>query len=389
MKILYIANIRFPTEKAHGIQIMKTCEAFADLGHKVELVVPCRFNFIKKDPFEYYGAKKNFKVKKLPSLDAMFFLSGKLGFWIQAIVFAGSLFFYSFFIKSNIVYSRDELPIFFLSFFRKKNIFWESHTGRYNFIVRHLLKKCAGVVAITEGLRNFYIERSVDSSKIIVAPDAVDIIDFSKNYIQTDVRKDLELPLDKKIALYVGRLDGWKGSKTVFEASKLLPAEIKIIIIGGEEKQVARFKKEYPSIIFLGFKQYKDLAENLAVADVLLLPNTGRNEISARFTSPLKLFAYMASGKPIVASDLPSIREILNENNAMLIKPDDPKELVIGITKLLRNDYFSDKISKQALRDVKEYTWEKRVEKIINFIKFSKNNNNYESKKSFSRDACI
>ena len=52
MKILYIANARIPTEKAHGIQIIKTCEAFVEFGHKVELVLPWRFNRIKENIFE-------------------------------------------------------------------------------------------------------------------------------------------------------------------------------------------------------------------------------------------------------------------------------------------------------------------------------------------------
>ena len=86
MKILYIANIRLPTEKAHGIQIMNMCEALANLGHKVELVTPWRFNFIKSNPFDYYGVEKNFKITKLPSLDLVRF--GRIGFWVQSASFA-------------------------------------------------------------------------------------------------------------------------------------------------------------------------------------------------------------------------------------------------------------------------------------------------------------
>ncbi|KKR77731.1 MAG: group 1 glycosyl transferase [Parcubacteria group bacterium GW2011_GWE2_40_8] len=92
MKILYIANARLPTEKAHGIQIMKTCEAFADLGHSVSLIVPRRFNFIKDDPFEYYRVKRNFKIIKLPTIDLVKF--SKIGFWIESIVFAKMTFLY-------------------------------------------------------------------------------------------------------------------------------------------------------------------------------------------------------------------------------------------------------------------------------------------------------
>ena len=61
MKILYLAQIRLPTEKAHGIQIMKTCEAFAEQGAEVVLVVPSHRGDIRQDPFEYYRVKRNFK----------------------------------------------------------------------------------------------------------------------------------------------------------------------------------------------------------------------------------------------------------------------------------------------------------------------------------------
>ena len=366
MKILYIANARIPTEKAHGIQIIKTCEAFAELGHKVELVLPWRFNRIKENIFEYYNVRKNFTIKKIPSFDLIWL--GKVGFWIQSLTFAKLAAGYAFLKKTDVIYSRDELPIFYLSFF-KKNIFWETHTGRYNFFVKQLLKRRVGIVAITEGLRNFYIKKRIDAEKIIVAPDAVDINNFSKNYVQVDVRKKLGLPIDKKIVLYVGRLDGWKGTETMLEASKLLPDEIQMVIIGGEAKQTAHLKKEYPQVIFLGFRPYRELAENLAAADILLLPNTGRNEISALFTSPLKLFAYMASKKTIIASDLPSLREILNEENAYLVAPDDEFALEKAIEIVLNQKEISESKANVAYQDAQKYTWRARADKIINFIK--------------------
>jgi glycosyltransferase involved in cell wall biosynthesis len=81
------------------------------------------------------------------------------------------------------------------------------------------------------------------------------------------------------------------------------------------------------------------------------------------------MFEYMASQRPIVASDLPSIREILNENNAVLIQPDNPKALAKGIESILKNPDFSAKISAQAYKDVQDYSWQKRTEKILEFIK--------------------
>ena len=62
MKLLYLSSVGVPTDWAHGIQIMKMCEAFANIGVQVELVVPRRATAIKSDPFDYYGIRKNFTI---------------------------------------------------------------------------------------------------------------------------------------------------------------------------------------------------------------------------------------------------------------------------------------------------------------------------------------
>ena len=93
MKLIYITNSRFPTEKAHGVQISKMCEAFVKQGIEIELVCPKRKNKIKENFFEYYDIKKNFKLKKLWSLDLVGIVP-HLGFRIQSLTFAISAFFY-------------------------------------------------------------------------------------------------------------------------------------------------------------------------------------------------------------------------------------------------------------------------------------------------------
>src|SRR3989344_2146866 len=87
MKLIYLANIRLPTEKAHGAQIMKTCEALVELGHDVELVVPDRASIISEDPFVYYGLTTRFPVRRLPVYDTIGEY-GKLGFYIESFSFA-------------------------------------------------------------------------------------------------------------------------------------------------------------------------------------------------------------------------------------------------------------------------------------------------------------
>jgi len=143
-------------------------------------------------------------------------------------------------------------------------------------------------------------------------------------------------------------------------------------LVGGTEGDVLKIKKqtsENKNIIVVGSRPHSEIPYWQKSADVLVLPNTAKEDISKYYTSPMKLFEYMASGNSIVASDLPSIREVLNKDNSVLVEPDNPKKLAEGMNKVLGDFNFADKISKQALEDVKNYTWGERVKNILDFIK--------------------
>jgi len=368
MKLIYIANIRVPTEKAHGLQIMKMGEAFAHQGLEVELVVPRRFNKIKENPFDYYGVEKNFKITKIFSLDLVKF--GKIGFLLQSLSFVKMVCFYVLFKKADFIYSRDALPLFWLSFF-KSDLFWETHNAVFNFIARRVLKKCKKIICISNGLKKFYVDNGVNPDKILVAPDGVDIEKFQVSSSKIQAREKLNLPLDKKIILYTGHLYKWKGAQVLAGASKFLDDDCLIVFVGGTEKDIKSFKfqvSSFKNIFVVGHRPHREIPLWLKAADVLVLPNSAKEKVSRFYTSPLKLFEYMASAVPIVASDLPSIREILNVGNAVLVRPDEAKSLAGGVKILLRDSGLGDRISKQAYADAAEYTWDKRSEKIIKFI---------------------
>ena len=371
MKIIYLANARMPTEKAHGLQIMKTCEGFSNQGEEVELVVAWRSNDIKKDIFDYYGITEKFKVKRLFSLDLTpLRILGRFAFRLQDLTFAISVFFYFLFKKQSIIYCRDPLSLSFLGWFRE-NIVYEMHTVPRNFFIyKKIFEKAKAIVAITQGIKDSFIKRGIDNDKILVAHDGVDFKQFDIRISKTEARKKLNLPLDKKIVIYAGLFDEWKGYTVLLQAEKFFnDREIKLVMIGGLEKQVEKLKKEYPQVIFLGYLPYADLPINQKAADVLVIPNSGKMAISKYFTSPLKLFSHMVSQRPIVASDLPSLREVLDENNAILVEPDNPRALARGIKTALKGTDFSAKIAGRAYQGVQEYTWEKRAKNILNFIK--------------------
>ncbi len=374
-KILYIANARMPTEKAHGIQIAKMCEAFANSGREVTLLLPKRKNNIHTDIFDYYNIPKTFGVKKIfcwdvIKLDKVF---GRFAFYLQSLSFALSVFIYT--KKHNheydFVYTRDLLPIFFLS--KKRRMVFEAH----NFpkikskIYTKLLLKVYKIIVITEPLKQKFLDKN-KNAEIFVAPDAVDINKFSIKKTKEGCRKELNLPLEKKLILYTGHLYKWKGAHTLLEASNFFKDEI-LVFVGGTDKDIASFTQKiktrrFENVLVLGHKKYETIPEYMCAADVLVLPNSGESKISKQYTSPMKLFEYMAANRPIVASDLPSIREILDEKNSVLVEPDNPEALAIGIKIALVGGKSIEDIVEEASKKVKAYTWDKRVENILKFL---------------------
>lgn len=376
MKILYIANSRIPTEKAHAIQILKTCEAFSLQNIDLKLILPTRYNpkFKKINIFNYYSIIKNFKIIKLLTPDPFLLVYLPQGIYtkIQTLFFIISLFFYLLFLKNKnqyVFYTRDEHLLPILHFFSKK-VIWEAHilpTNKKHYV--KIWKKCFKIITITQTLKAELINLKINSKKIIVTPDGVDLDKFQVLESKNKIRQQLNLPLDKKIILYTGHFYKWKGVQVLADATKFLDKNTLVVFVGGGDHKFEKFKKQNltKNILFTDYQTPDKIPYYLKTADVLVLPNSSRDKKS-NWTSPLKLFEYMASSIPIVASDLKNLREILNEKNAIFFKPDDVHDLADKIKYILDNSNKAELISAQVKKDIQSYTWQKRSEKIVNFI---------------------
>lgn len=343
-KLFYIANIRLSTEKAHGIQIMKTCEALSEAGIDVELVVPNRETPIKDDPFVYYRVRNNFKIKKLWCLDTVRF--GWLGFWIQTFTFAKHSVL-RLFLKKGTFFTRDESLALYFKLLGKK-VIWEAHMGQKNIFVKSLILLKVPIIVISNGLRDLYMKLGVPPERITVIPDGVDIPQFDIVVSREEARKKLGIESKKRLIVYTGSLYAWKGQGTLEEASKLLSEDIEVKIVSG--------------------RPYTEIPYYLKSADVLVLPNSALENVSKIYTSPMKLFEYMASNRPIIASDVPALREILDESTAYFFKPDNPQDLADVIKKAL-NDYDVAIVkAKRAFELVQNFSWDTRAERIIEFL---------------------
>jgi len=144
-------------------------------------------------------------------------------------------------------------------------------------------------------------------------------------------------------------------------------------MVGGTKEQLLQFPEcagvqNDESVIVKAHEPSELIPAYLSAADVLVLPNEPVSEESIRYTSPIKLFEYMASGRPIVASDLPSIREILSEEIAVFVQPDNKEDLARGIAIALKDSVLGEKLASKAREKVAQWTWQKRAENLRKII---------------------
>lgn len=374
MKLFYIANIRVPTEKAHGVAIVKSCEALARAGVETTLIVPRRRTPFEKSVFEAYNVKEIFSVRFLPTLDLIGRKAGRFVFRLQAFTFHFFLLLFLLFKGRGIVlYTRDP-GILFLRFLGFRVILECHLIPHHREVFFQLAKKASRIVVISQALKNAFLESGFDNEKIIVAPSGVDLSIFDISMSKEEARGFLGLPLDGFIAVYTGNFTTMgddKGISDTLRALRRIP-DVLFVAVGGNEKDIARYKKDAhdlsvsDQVILRGTTSQRTLAIYQKAADVLLMPfpDTAhyRNHMS-----PVKMFEYMASGTPIIASDLPTIREILNEDNAIIVRPSDPHAIANGLERAMKEE-VSD-ISHRAHEDVKAYSWDVRTRNVLNHIR--------------------
>ena len=361
---------------------MKMCEALAQNGQDVTLFGIKNIHE-NVDVFDYYGVEKVFDIKSFPMLK----IPGKNLYNPLTVLSAGIYLLVSsahiFFDRSAFVYTRDPYGAFALAILGQKFV-WEIHelpSSRFkNFLFTKVLKSNAVVmiVCISEKMKSLlfsqfsFIENYV---KTMVAHDGA----TPSNEIlkpQHELRKELDLPQNSFIAGYTGNLFSGRGIELIFEIAEKLQ-DVTFVIVGGHDEDLTRLRQflekgSFSNIDLHGFQPPHLIPYYLKAFDILLMPYQkkvslrGNKRDTSEFMSPMKMFEYMASGRPIISSRLPVLMEVLShDQNALLAEPDVVNEWLSAVTLLKENRQLRDSLAGRAAEDVKNYTWYNRAHKIV------------------------
>lgn len=382
MKICYVASVRIPSEKAAGLAIIRQCNAFAKLGHEVILLVPHRHSSVSRDVADYYQEKVLFTIKFYRSFDLFRF--GIIGFIFTRI---WDMLYTTFILlfrvgKVDVLYVRDQwmlaLPLLFKNF---KISILELHTKHQNRVTKFVTSRADYVIVISQGLKEFY-SNLVSRNDLQLLPSGVDLHQFKQvNDSVDEMRARLGLPADKCVLSYVGKYKSMGEEKGVSEIIKSFAwaseknEKLFLQIVGAEKDEISELQElagglgiKPDSYIFRELEQPL-FARYLFASDVLLM-NYPDTEHYANYMSPTKLFAYMAVKKPIITSDLPSIRSI-ELAGVKFVKPGDSRGFSDAIIEVTSNydTYLSN--AKENLELVEKYTWDNRVDRICtNFTEY-------------------
>ncbi len=254
VRLVYVANIRIPSEKAHVLQIFKNCEAFARRGICVELLYPRRRTSKGMenvtDPFDYYQVERNFALKEIPCPDLISVglpgILGPLAFIAQTVMFT-RLALRQIPIKlPGILYTRDIIVATILSLCARPYLL-ELHTlprigvqkAWKGLLARHTI----GIVVISQHLAEDCVRAGVPRECLLVAPDAVDPRLLERIPDRTKARGRLDFPLERPLAVYTGHLYPWKGVDTIIDCSRDMP-ELLFVIVGGLRDDIDRFARK-------------------------------------------------------------------------------------------------------------------------------------------------
>ncbi|MDA8597041.1 glycosyltransferase family 4 protein [Candidatus Pacebacteria bacterium] len=366
-KITYLAHLRFPSERAHAAQVAHMCSAFAQNEAAVTLLVPWRQSQVPESAFTYYNLPAEFAIRHI--FCTPWNVSTRLGYWSSLLVYAIRSVLIVYANKTDLVYSRDEVVLWVLSlFYQNKRLIWESHEAKYNFFARALFQRGVKCVVISEGIRDRYRQHGISAEQLLVAHDGIDESFFGQLETKDQARTRLGISTENPVVMYIGGLDAWKGVETLLAASQVVDA-VTFTIIGGKDDEVKLCQAQYPKVQFLGSRPYRELPSNQQAADLLVIPNTAANKLSSAYTSPLKLFAHLASGIPLVVSDIASLRTVVTEEEVTFFLPDNPEDLAAKIKSVLSAGQANAYKQQNALAKARCYTWRERATQIMQFSK--------------------
>lgn len=384
MRIAYIFFNDLAENTANVNQVLNMTHAFAQETETL-FISSWIGNKKLKERLDFFAIAPQFKHIRLP---ARLILSSFLLEKISRLWYVILALIYIRFAKVDVLYTRDFGFVYFLSLLPqwlrpKQRLIYEPHTLFHLSSDKVKKEQEAAAVKvpdlfcpISKGIQEDMISIfGVNRQQIRVFPDAFNPITFEKVQVQDSyLGGKYPASTGKPIILYTGSFKSWKGVDVLIKAIRHCKNDAFFLLVGGvgnlknQMEALAQSEGVTDRLYIDGFLSQDQVVAIQKSADIAIIPNN-RATIGERYTSPLKVFEYLAAGLPIIASDLPALREILtSEENALFFEPENEIALAQVIDQLLSDTTLRQRMAAHNLHKSADFSWNQRAKGIIEFI---------------------
>lgn len=346
---------------------MEMCNAMSELGHEVFLVAPdVESHRIEKgvtDIYSFYGVNPDFEIVKLacPQIKGREYIyTLSIARWLKQV-------------KPDLVVGRSIPGCWIATLLNFPTVFdshgpvWER--GRISAFIFKKMSRQPSFIKMTVNslsLKKIYLE-----NKAIIGDIRVEVAHNGARILEG--RHELPGKNSFKVG-YIGHLYPGRGIDILIEIAAGLN-DIDFIIVGGTQHELEFWKSkaaDLSNFYFMGFQPPSESYKYRNSCDVLLAPYQAKVGVAggggdqSRYQNPIKIIEYMSSRIPIIASDCSTIREILNEKNAVLVESSNVNDWVQALIRLKEDTALRDRLANVAFSDfINNYTWDSRAKKLI------------------------
>lgn len=369
-RLLYAFPEPLPMQKARALQVVHTVDSLARAGVAIDFAyVPLSD---ATDPFLHYGLSCPKNVRLVPLSRSLpwpfarlrthsnYLFLWRLRRWLKKRFSAGDgptvVFVRHIKLAHALIQAYPRLPLIY----EAHEIFSRAASHLYSR-EKAVIEQAAALVAITANLvRAINIHFNLHRP-IAIVPSATTL---------PRERPEKDWSAAARHIIYTGSLYGWKGVDDLIIAAGKLPGCC-ITVIGGTEKSIARLRKmlnpDGADVVFAGHLSHNEVQNHLHRACIAILPN--RSGSVSEYTSPLKLFEYMAAGCALVVSDLPVMREILGEHDCAWFSAGDSDALAHSIHNLAENPGLAQHMAERTWHKAALYSWDARADRLVKVIR--------------------
>lgn len=373
-KIIYIAQAHseFPSKWANNFQVMKMCSSLVQIDTNITLLVPGgrrvqnNVDIFGNKIWHFYGASKKFNIE-LVNISSW-------NFPFRKFVHAFIILYYLIDKSFDAVYTRSEWVALIVSLVLRKSTILELHDFQKTIAQQLLIftskkNQKLSIVAISHALKNTIVSQHIHEKKVYVLHDGVNLADYQININKEEIRKKLNVDHNKSQVIHLGKIGRGRGTEYILKAASQLK-EVNFTFIGSTVEEISicnKFDVLPKNVTAIPSISNSEIPEWLKCADILIMYYTP-DLTTINHMSPLKMFEYMASKVPIISSDFPVLREVLNENNSLLIKHSNSSELIRAIKFLNSDKEYGVNIANNAYCDVQKFDWKNRAIEVVKII---------------------